>query len=1041
MFGREERSGLLTRIFEKSKDGLLRTDETKPGADVKMWKTLLFCFAVPFFAMFVIYAGLGVWPFGKESVLVLDLNAQYIYYLEKLRGILLDGESIIYSFNRNLGGEFLGIFAYYLSSPFSLIVALFPKENITEAIHLILLLKTGCCGMAFGFFLRKTRNMKLSQMIMFSSMYALCSFAIVMQHNHMWLDNLIALPLIIYAMDELICKGRFMMFTIVLAYAVISNFYIGYMMCLFVIIWYFARYFMLSKEERNPGGKKLHFLRTTGTILVASALAIGISAVIILPTYYSLSFGKLEFSTPDWTPKQLFDYADIMAKSYFGSYDTVRPEGAPFIFCGTAALVLAPLYFFSKRISLRRKIGFGSVLLLFIVSFNLNDLDFIWHGFQRPNWLNARFAFMFVGIVIIMAVDAFRNLKDIGFRPVIISAAFWGVALVILDKIGYEYLPDFGSVWPSLILLAVICAICAAYASSGPGTFRRRVISLVLCILTCAELVANGILMLYSLDEDVVYSTRESYVEFFAKYKTAADYIKETDDGFYRAEKLVHRNKNDNYALDLNGLTNSTSTLNAKVIELLQKFGYASRSHWSFYSGATAVTDALFGVKYIIADESDKKDVMSYIHELYRKIGTTEDGLDIYKNPYSLGFAFSTNENAAFYDLPFEPLPDGSYEEYKDPFTYMNELLSAMTGEDIRVWTKAYLESTESSGTRSVTTTGHKGWKTDGSGDKGTVTYTVNVDSKKPIYVYFPSEYPREVTLYLNGVKLGNFFEQKDFSIRELGTFKPGEKIKLELQMKKDSLYIRSGVSYFWYFDSEEFERAAALLADGVMQAESEQDNFIKGTVDVPQGDTLMFTTIPYDEGWKVTVDGKEVQKIAVLDESLIAFTITPGHHEITFSYEPDCIRTGVTVTLICLGIFILLCAAYLVITKLKGGSWFNKDSRGPDLLICDEAFMAGGVEEEGPVPEDAPAPDEKPADEERPAAEADRTPGPASERRPERRRPSAPETAPSGVPEGSPGREAAPAERPEEQKVITIDEIMEAINNADRTEDGGTEK
>ncbi|MBQ7599732.1 MAG: YfhO family protein, partial [Clostridia bacterium] len=111
MFGKN-RSGLL------SDNGLLKSDssgEIRTGADVKMWKTLVFCFAVPFFAMFVIYAGLGVWPFGKESVLVLDLNAQYVYYLEKLRGILLDGESVIYSFNRNLGGEFLGIFAYYLS--------------------------------------------------------------------------------------------------------------------------------------------------------------------------------------------------------------------------------------------------------------------------------------------------------------------------------------------------------------------------------------------------------------------------------------------------------------------------------------------------------------------------------------------------------------------------------------------------------------------------------------------------------------------------------------------------------------------------------------------------------------------------------------------------------------------------------------------------------------------------------------------------------------------------------------------------------------
>ncbi|MBQ7599808.1 MAG: YfhO family protein, partial [Clostridia bacterium] len=362
MFG-SNRPGLLSGIFTRNRDGLLKADDKKAGADVKLGRTLIFCFAVPFLSMYLIYAILGVWPFGDKSVLVLDLNAQYVYYLDKLRGILLDGESFIYSFNRNLGGEFLGIFAYYLSSPFSLIVALFPKESMTEAVRLILLLKTGCCGMAFGFFLRKTRNMKLSQMVMFSTMYALCSFAVVMQHNHMWIDNMIALPLIIYAMDELIRRGRFIMYTIVLAYAVISNFYIGYMMCLFVLMWYFARYFMLTKKERNPEGKKHHFLKTTGIILGASVLALGISAVIILPTYYSLSFGKLTFSTPDYTPKLLFDYADILAKSYFGAFDTVRPEGTPFIFCGTAALVLAPLYFFSRRIPLRRKIGFGSVIL------------------------------------------------------------------------------------------------------------------------------------------------------------------------------------------------------------------------------------------------------------------------------------------------------------------------------------------------------------------------------------------------------------------------------------------------------------------------------------------------------------------------------------------------------------------------------------------------------------------------------------------------------------------------------------------------------
>ena len=97
----------------------------------KNGRTLLCCFGVPFLAMIVIYCCMQVWPVGKNSVLVLDLNAQYIYYFEQFRDIITGNGSILYSFERVLGGEFMGIFAYYLSSPFSLIVALFPKDMIT----------------------------------------------------------------------------------------------------------------------------------------------------------------------------------------------------------------------------------------------------------------------------------------------------------------------------------------------------------------------------------------------------------------------------------------------------------------------------------------------------------------------------------------------------------------------------------------------------------------------------------------------------------------------------------------------------------------------------------------------------------------------------------------------------------------------------------------------------------------------------------------------------------------------------------------------
>ena len=91
-------------------------------------KYLLWCFFLPAALMWLIYIAMKVYPFGEESVLVLDLNGQYVYYFEWLRRLLHGEGSFLYTFERALGGEFLGIFAYYLASPFSFIVALFRSQ-------------------------------------------------------------------------------------------------------------------------------------------------------------------------------------------------------------------------------------------------------------------------------------------------------------------------------------------------------------------------------------------------------------------------------------------------------------------------------------------------------------------------------------------------------------------------------------------------------------------------------------------------------------------------------------------------------------------------------------------------------------------------------------------------------------------------------------------------------------------------------------------------------------------------------------------------
>jgi len=892
-----------------NKSETLTMPSMSEGADQKKKRlsqralTLLACFGLPFFAMILIYCCLQVWPVGEHSVLVLDLNAQYVYYFEQLRDVLTGGETLLYSFERALGGEFMGIFAYYLSSPFSLLVALFPKEMITEALYLILVLKTGFCGLSFGYYLTKTRDLRPLYTVSFAVMYALCSYVVVMQHNVMWIDNVIAFPLLLLGVDSLIKQGKFKLYVLALVYAVFSNFYIGYMTCLFVFFYFFARYFMLTPQERNPGRERAHFAATLMRIALWTLVALMICAVILLPTYYSLTFGKLSFSNPNYTPKQMFEFADIVTKAFFGSYDTVRPAGMPFIYGGTLALILAPLYFFAEGIPTRRKVGMAFMMALLLVSFNFSIFDIVWHGMQRPNWLNARFAFMFTGLMLIMAADALKELPRLGKKAATLSAVLWCALLVILSKIGYDNLPDFTAVWASIFFFIVLAAVLPSCIRSMKDPDVCRAAAGILCAVVTVEAIANGVVMLYRLDEDVSFSNRYSYRQMIDDYSEAtAVFMDEEDNEFYRAEKLVHRKKNDNFALDLRGLSNSTSTLNARAIDLLSQFGYASMSHWSMFAGATAVTDALFDIKYLIVDESDSKDVMDYIHDLYIPMTTDEDQLDVYENSYALSIAYSVDEEILGYD-PVQEEVEG-VDNYVDPFTYMNRLLSAMTGETVEVWRRVTVDSFKDQGVKNLNVVGHKGYEKNNTAT-AKLTWTLDVESTDRIYVYFPSKYPRESTLYLNGEKLGKYFKSETFSIRELGSFDVGEEVKVALCQDEEKMYIRKGCAYFWYFDEAMFELVMEELQEGVMGARSDRDDCIYGHITVPKGDSVVFTTIPYDAGWKVTVDGEEVQTIAVLRDTLLAFEAKPGEHEIVMTYRPDCVKYGTLLTAAGLLIFI----------------------------------------------------------------------------------------------------------------------------------------
>ncbi len=101
-------------------------------------------------------------------------------------------------------------------------------------------------------------------------------------------------------------------------------------------------------------------------------------------------------------------------------------------------------------------------------------------------------------------------------------------------------------------------------------------------------------------------------------------------------------------------------------------------------------------------------------------------------------------------------------------------------------------------------------------------------------------------------------------------------------------LYLVDGADMFYYIDMNVYREAFERLSAGnfIIDEDYKQER-IKGTINVSEDQSCVYTSIPYDEGWKVYIDGEKVPLIKTAD-SLLAVEITTGTHELEFKYLPN---------------------------------------------------------------------------------------------------------------------------------------------------------
>lgn len=918
---------------------------------------LLIAAGVPAALFLLVYIAQGLYPLDDYSVLSLDLNAQYIGFYHALRNFLHGDASLLYSFSRNLGGEFLGTFAYYVASPLACIVALFPETRMLEALLTLFTLKTALMGLTMGFYLHKHSAGKPnhSLIVAFSTMYALCSYAIAHQTNSMFIDALIWLPLLTYGLEELIKKGHFRLFTFALAITVFSNYYIGYMVCIYVVAYSFYYYFAHNRSnENNPMGEKSHFIKSVGRVVLWSAVAICITAMTVLAAKYSLSFGKNDFSSPDWSISQKFDLFLLPYKMLPSSYDTVRPAGLPFLFCGTLTLLMAPAYFLCKKFSDREKIASGCFILLFVLSFAVSSLDLIWHGFQKPNWLNYRYSFLLCFFLLVLAFRAMEQIRFLPRKALVLVTAAWAFYILVIQELDGLLLADneylkvrpFATVWLALgCLLVYFVLTCVA----GRAKRAKHVLSTVLVFVVVVEMFLNTWMETRSFVDDVGHTGYSTHNNYFDTYLPIAETIRENDPGFYRAETTYHRQKNDNFILQFKGINCSTSTLNREVISFLETMGYYSASHKSVYNGGNPVSDSILGIKYLVteANMSGYYGEPIYKHEdiQYDDDVKPSKSPDVYLNPYALSLAFGVADDYADFHLFTEPSEGVWLEVYSTPLELYNDMITAMLGSDERVEVFKKATQTVSMSEAECSNCEFKGnytnqyaWSSTG-GAESTVTFTYDVPTGTELFFYLPDptaynaskkkidHYRYEVGVSVNGKSKGSFFGSEESTyqrVMSLGTVSSSE-MKLELKLKKDKLYVDKADangnlydSFVYYIDKEVLASAMTRLQAMSYQIdEGYTDDHLTGSISTEQKEQLIATTIPYDEGWKVYVDGERVETFRTAD-ALLGFRIDDaGSHTLEMKYLPNSIAFGMVVSALATVAFILVAVLYRWLRRL----------------------------------------------------------------------------------------------------------------------------
>ena len=878
------------------------------------WNYLALAFAIPCVGMLFVMLISGYTPFGQYSMLYSDMYHQYYPFFVQFRRALLSGDGLLYTWSVGMGMDYLGLISYYLASPLNLLSVLVPEGWLLDYFSLLVPIKLGLAGWSFAWFLKKMFGRNDFSVSVFGGLYGLCAWALGFQWNIMWLDTFALLPLVALGTVALLREGKFLLYTLTLFQSIFSNYYIGLFTCIFVFLLFF-----IYEICRWGGWKK--FFRDLLRIACFSALAIGMTAILELPALAALQTTqssvnkfptgfRLNIASSN-TLAGLFDAMRQVAGNMGGSLEPNFKEGLPNLYCGILSVFLMFLYLLAKNIRLRDKVCAVGLLVFFNLSFIIRQLDYIWHGFHFTNMIPYRFSFLYSFVVLYMAYRAWLLRRQ--FKPwqIILGAVLASAVLSCSDALTQTVqLELFGRSFPFplyfvynllFLVLYLLAMLCGSVSDPLPedateeeifqarvDRARQRKQSRALTLgIVMVELTANLICFgFYFTGTSVVnYPKGTDYTASVIRYMKE----REENNLFYRAETTHSQTLNDGALNGYNGISAFTSSANVKTTLFMQALGYGAKNTYNRYlfEESSPVSNLFLGLKYMI--ERDGKDKTSTFFQEVNSFGDTV-----------------LLENQAYLPLGFLTQPELAqlnFDTSLNAFQFQNQLFQAATGLEGEVWHRIPGENLTITGNgATVQEENGNGYcrytDTDG-GSNVTYSYVADRDGFACIHLNLPKRNGLYVSV--NGKEL--YYESMSLpQMLAVQDVRAGDVIDIRMVCgagEDSSMTVSAGI-----LNGDLFWQGYEILGASTWNLTKFDSTHAEGIIDCNR-DGLLYTSIPQNGNWQVTVDGQPVETQLVGD-CMAAVALTQGQHRVSFVYKNPAFSLGWKVSLLC-GIILLV--------------------------------------------------------------------------------------------------------------------------------------